>query len=438
MEKTRKNNTPKTPAKKYTPDALTDFARQNAWLTLQDIIQKNKTLDEAFEARCGRLPTRDKAFAYNLIATTLRYGLALDKLLNKLMTKPFPENSPQHLLLRMGLCQLLLTDGVKDHAAIATTVNLAKAHKLMHLSGVFNGVLRTAQRTYKKADIQTSDTLPPWFSERLQHAYGQTKAADLTKALLKPACLDIRCRKGTPPQGTTKLAGLPDGWRLDENTKAADLHQALAEKAYYIQDNAAQWPAFILAKHLKTEGPLLDVCAAPGGKALQLADLTENFVVGADISASRLRIMAENIAHTPRLQLIQADGFMPPFAPNSFSGILLDAPCTATGTLRRHPEVLYLRQPHDILALQKRQRDLLKATTPLLKKNGVLVYAVCSLFAEEGEDQQDWITKNLPLKPLPLQNCPSVFKENQPTANALRLTPLDGTDGFYIALYQKT
>ena len=422
-----------------------DPVRQGVWRALCDVTGKGKTLDDAFASHCSTFADRDRAFAYNLAATTLRYGFGLDKCLQSLMDKPFPTHSSSQQLLRMGLCQLLLSDGVKDHAAIATTVDLAKSGKLGHLSGVLNGVLRNAQRTLKKTDIKPGDTLPPWFFNRLKNAYGIQRAAQLTDAMLVPAAVDMRCRHGTPPAAATKLAHLPDGWRLPDNIKPTDLQQQLADGSVYIQDEAAQWPAFLLAQHMENTlkyTQILDVCAAPGGKTLQLADFTDSHVVGADISAARLAQMGENTAQTQNISRLQADAMTPPFAPETFSGILLDAPCTATGTTRRHPEVMHLRRETDIQALEKQQRNLLKATVPLLQKGGVLVYAVCSLLVEEGEKQHTWIIENLPLSPLVITtkigNLGKDFAQNQPTENALRLTPLDGCDGFYIALYQKT
>lgn len=417
--------------------ASTDPARQTAFLALQDVLQASKTLDDAFETRASSLTPRDRAFAYNLAATTLRHSLALDKRIQPMMKKPFPRNSSQQILLRLGLCQLFLMDGVKDHAAISTTVELAKQNKLAHLSGVINGVLRNSQRKLKRADIAAENPLPAWLWQKLKTHYGH-KADALKDPLLQPAPLDIRCTVDPPPQGAEKLPGLPDGWRLPPDTKPADLQPHLNSGSIYIQDAAAQWPGYLLARHLESSGPLLDICAAPGGKTLQLADLTKQQVVGADISGKRLCIMARNTRQRQNIHLCLGDGFRPPFPDGIFAGILVDAPCTATGTLRRHPEVMHLRSEKDLRTLQDRQRELVKAMAPLLAEKGILAYAVCSLLAEEGEAQDRWIRDNTDLRPLAIKDLPVAFRMNQPTENALRLTPLDGMDGFYIALYQKT
>ena len=412
-----------------------DPTRHTAYQCLRAVFTQQTTLEQAFEVNARTLAGRDRAFAYTLAITATRYALALDALTAKLMQKPFPDGSAAQQLLRIGACQLLLLDGVKDHAAISSTVDMAKAYNLGKISGVINGVLRNIQRKFTKQDIRTLDAIPRWLKTRLEKTYPNPAA--LAEAMLSQALADLRLRKGDAPEGATPLKGLPDGWQLPEGMLPQSLEARLARNDIYIQDGGAQWPAHILINHLREEGPLLDLCAAPGGKTLQLADHADRFTLAADRSESRTRTMTSNLAGTQNVGTCIMDGRTPPLHENTFAGILLDAPCTATGTTRRHPEVMHLRLEKDIQALTFLQPEMLKKAAPLLKKGGVLMYAVCSLLVEEGEDQNKWITDNLPLKPLKITGLPAKFARNQPTENALRLTPLDGTDGFYMALYQK-
>ena len=412
-----------------------DPARHTAYQCLRAVFTQQITLEQAFEANAKPLQGRDRAFAYTLAITTLRYALALDKISSKLMQKPFAEGSAAQQLLRLGACQLLLLDGVKDHAAISSTVDMAKAYNLGKISGVINGVLRNIQRKFKPEDIRPLDAVPGWLAARIKKTCPDPDV--LAQAMLSQPPADIRLRKGEAPQGATQIEGLPDGWRLPENTLPKDLETRLNKNEIYIQDSGAQWPATILLNHLASDGPLLDLCAAPGGKTLQLADHSDRLTIAADRSAARTLTMTSNLAQTKNVAPCLMDARTPPYSDETFAGILLDAPCTATGTTRRHPEVMHLRREEDIKALTFLQREMLKSTAPLLKKGGVLVYAVCSLLDEEGEAQNKWAAENLPLKPLPVSGLPARFSENQPTQNALRLTPLGGTDGFYMALYQK-
>ncbi len=419
------------------PEIKTDTARQAALDCLRDVFNKKVILDVAFTQHGADLNPRDKAFAYTLTMGVIRFALGLDKQIAPMMQTPFPNNSDQQNILRMGLYQLFMMDGVKDHAAISATVDLTRANKLPHLSGVINGVLRNAQRNLKDQAILAEDCLPNWLRQKLSSDYGKESTHALASGMLSQACLDFRQRNGDAPQDATPLEGLTDGWRLPADTTATTL-EGIQTGDVYIQDMAAQWPATLLLNNLKTDGVVLDMCAAPGGKTLQLLD-GDKSVVAADRGFKRLRRLKENLSKTGKTaMLLAADGLKPSFADGSFAGILLDAPCSATGTTRRHPEVMHLRTTQDVIALQKLQQEMLTKSAALLKKGGVLVYAVCSLLHDEGEKQDLWALENLPLKPVALNNLPADIEPAKIASHCLRLTPTMGCDGFFIAIYSKS
>lgn len=425
--------------------------RYGVFQVLKSVFIGKETLDAAFtqhkdhfketdDARQG--DGRNLAFAYTLAAGIIRTALFLDGVSHQHLKKPFPPESNGNLILRMGIYQLLFMDGVKDHAAISTTVDLTKQTRLPHLSGVINAVLRQIQRQVAAGTPPEFDAemcLPNWIQKELDTDYGTENVSLLAGYMLEQAPVDIRLYQDTPPENAAPLEGLHKAYRLPENTHASSL-EGLNTGGLYIQDMAAQWPATLLAKALEAkslDGPVVDMCAAPGGKTLQLLDLLKNPIYAADINPRRLRKLAQNLAHMPRQPLtVACDGYTPPFAENSLAGLLLDAPCTATGTSRRHPEVIHLRQPADLDHLCAAQQNMLTAAAKALQPGGVLVYAVCSLFHKEGEAQDAWARKNLPLKPLGF-DVPAALKTAHTQPHALRFTPEHGCDGFYVACYEK-
>lgn len=418
------------------PQTQGDPTRLMVLRVLHDIFAKKQTLEAAFGAHKANLNPRDMAFAYMLAAGVLRAALFLDACSRTYLKKPFPRESVENIILRMGLYQLLFMDGVKDHAAISTTVDLAKAAKVGHLAGVINAVLRQTQRA-DTPNFNAEDCLPHWFKAELK-AYGDTFPA-LAYSMLEQAAVDVRTYGSPPPEGSIPLVGLKNAYRLPEGTIASGL-EGLNTGGVYIQDMAAQWPATILAASVLAKNicaPVVDMCAAPGGKTLQLLDLLPNDILAVDVNHKRLKRLIENAAHLPRQPLTFAgDGLNPSLKEKTFGGVLLDAPCTATGTTRRHPEVLHLRQAADLEYLCDLQQKMLEKSAELLVSGGVLVYAVCSLFEKEGEAQNAWALKNLPLKPLAF-DVPEPLKAAKLSPHTLRLTPQNGCDGFYIACYEK-
>ncbi len=440
----QKRHPHRTHSKTHTPKGG-DSVRNGVFQVLKTVFKGKQTLDVAFTQYKnnfgGADESRNLAFAYTLAAGTLRTALFLDGLSHQHLKKPFEADSDQNIILRIGIYQLLFMDGVKDHAAISTTVDMMKHNRLHHLSGVTNAVLRQIQRKNAEHPIELAADmcLPSWIQKEFSADYGDENVDVLAGYMLEQAPVDIRVYQGATPEGSVALDGLEKAYRLPDGTHASSI-EGLNTGGVYIQDMAAQWPASLLAKLIKAKklnGPVVDMCAAPGGKTLQLLDLLENPIYAADLNPRRLQKLGENLAHIPRKPFtVACNGYTPPFAENSIAGLLLDAPCTATGTSRRHPEVIHLRQPADLEHLQAAQRKILEQAAMVLQPGGVLVYAVCSLFHKEGEAQDAWALENLALKPLAF-DVPTALKTAHTKAHTLRLTPEHGCDGFYIACYEK-
>ena len=384
---------------------MTDPTRLAAFDLLSAVLDKRRTLDEALAA-LPAIDPRDKAAAHRLAAAVLRRAGTLDAALEPFLRKAPPD--PVRHILRIGAAALLLLD-TPPHAAVATAVDLARARGLAPFTGLINAVLRKlTPAALDGLDSPRLDT-PPW----LWASWGREARAIATAHQLE-APLDLTLKPGAeaPPGGEP----LPTGsWRYPPGTRVADL-PGFAEGNFWVQDAAAALPALLLAPQPGER--IADLCAAPGGKTAQLSAAgAEVFAV--EQSPARLVRLRENLA---RLNLsatiIQGDATT--WQPEALlDAVLLDAPCTATGTIRRHPEVAHLRRPRDVVAMAEQQSRLLAAATAMLKPGGRLVYAVCSLQPEEGPAQFA-----AALATLPLTSDPEGW---------LRTTPAQGMDGFFIA-----
>ncbi len=358
---------PLMPAASTQPDPT----RDGAFDLLQAVLVRHRPLEEALEA----LPpseARDRAAAHRLAAAVLRRAGSLDAVVEPFLRRATPDAVRQ--ILRLGAAGLLLLD-TPAHAAVATAVALARARGLAPFTGLVNAVLRRVAEAGAGAlaelDGPRLDT-PAW----LWSSWGADARA-IAAGHGMEAPLDLTVRGAPPPEGVV----LPTGAvRYPAGTRVMDL-PGYDTGAFWVQDAAAALPAQLLAA--RPGERVADLCAAPGGKAAQLA-ATGAELFALDRDPHRIARLRENLA---RLQLaatvVQADAltWQPP-AP--MDAVLLDAPCSATGTIRRHPDVPHLKRPSDVAALVEQQRALLATAARLLRPGGRLVYAVCSLQPEEG------------------------------------------------------
>jgi 16S rRNA (cytosine967-C5)-methyltransferase len=352
---------------------MSDPTRDAAFALLSSVFDRHRPLEDALDALASIEP-RDRAAAHRLAATVLRRAGTLDAVLEPFLKKAPPD--PVRHILRIGAAGALLL-ATPAHAAVATAVALARSHGLAPFAGVVNAVLRRVTEAGPAAldslDSPRLDT-PAW----LWSAWGADARA-IALAHQTEAPLDITLRPGaTAPEGGELL---PTGSvRYPAGTRVAEL-AGYNEGAFWVQDAAAALPARLLA--VQAGERVADLCAAPGGKTAQLA------AAGASVTAverdpARLARLEENLRRLNlTVDIVQADAAE--WHPGEqFDAVLLDAPCSATGTIRRHPDVPHLKRPRDIAALAAGQDRLLAAACAMLRPGGRLIYAVCSLQPEEG------------------------------------------------------
>ena len=415
------------------PAAASDPTRGVAFDILVAVTERRRPLEEALDgadpAGSG-VPARDRAAAHRLAATVLRRMGTLDAVLEPFLAKAPPPRV--RLALMMGAAQLLFLD-TPPHAAVGTVVSLVRERGLAPFAGLVNAVLRRVAGAGTAAldglDGPRLD-VPAW----LWSSWGRD-ARPIAEALGREAPLDLTLAPGAAMPENALL--LPTGSvRLPAGTRVAEL-PGYEDGAFWVQDAAAALPARLLAP-LPGER-IADLCAAPGGKTAQLA------AAGARVSAierdsGRLHRLRQNLS---RLRLetetIEADaGLWRPSEP--LDAVLLDAPCSATGTVRRHPDVLRLKRAADLGPLVDGQERLLAAAAGMLRPGGRLVYAVCSLQPEEGPQraeaairfglQPDPFTPD-ELSALPEARTPEGWLRTHPGLWAER----GGMDGFFVARF---
>jgi len=378
-----------TPLKKPLADTGAGFeARRLAWTAVAETLRRRMALDDLFDELAGRagLEGRDEALARAIAVVTFRRLGTLRHAVRSRLDKGLPKDRGLLELLLVGAAQILFLD-VPDHAAVDTAVGLARAEpQLRHAAGLVNAVLRRISRE-RDAILSEADPwvdTPDWLRERWTDAYGEEQARAIAEAHRTTPAVDLSV-KDDPDAWAERLNALllPTGsLRLRERTPIRDL-PGFAEGAWWVQDAAAALPARLLAPQAGER--IADLCAAPGGKTAQIAAAGAE-VLAVDRSARRLARVEENLA---RLGLKAETRAMDALAleEGPFDAILLDAPCSATGPVRRHPDVAWTKAAEDVTKLADLQERLLDKAASLLKPGGRLVFCTCSLEPEEGDRQ---------------------------------------------------
>jgi 16S rRNA (cytosine967-C5)-methyltransferase len=403
---------------------MADPTREAAYALLTAVFERRRTLEDALNA-LPAMDARDRSAGHRLAAAVLRRAGTLDAVLEPLMRKAPPD--PVRDVLRIGAAGLLLLD-MPPHAAVGTAVALARTVGLAPFSGLVNAVLRKVA-TGGVAVLETLDSprldTPAW----LWASWGADARA-IAEAHQHEAPLDLTLAPGIEvPEGAMPL---PTGSvRYPAGTHVGAI-PGFAEGRLWVQDAAAALPAMLLAP--RPGERIADLCAAPGGKTAQLA------AAGAQVTAverdpARLARLAENLTRWRlNVELVLADvlAWTPPAL---FDAVLLDAPCSATGTIRRHPDVPHLKRPRDIKLLSEAQDKLIAAAARLLRPGGRLIYAVCSLQPEEGAPRL--AAANLRVTPILPEELPGL-PEAITADGLLRTHPgmwadRGGMDGFFAA-----
>ncbi|WP_416899791.1 MAG: RsmB/NOP family class I SAM-dependent RNA methyltransferase [Minwuia sp.] len=362
-------------------------ARAAALDALGRILDRGQALDEALDAVAKPLEARERAFCRAIVLASLRHKGSIEFLMARYLSRPLPKSGrTAHLALLSGAAQLLFV-GSPPHAVVNEQVGLLPGNSKFR--GVVNAILRrfdNAGRTAMADPKVRQRDLPGWLWQRWKAAYGAERTMAIGTSLSEDGVpLDLTVRADADGWAE-RLGGvaLPTGSvRLRDSGNVADL-DGYDDGAWWVQDAAAALPARLLGDVRGLR--VLDACAAPGGKTAQLASAGA-LVTALDRSAGRLTRLSENLARLG-LAAETAIADLREFAPTEpFDAILLDAPCTATGTLRRHPDIGWNRSESDVAALAKLQGELLDAAAGMIRPGGTLVYCTCSMEPEEGEDQ---------------------------------------------------
>ena len=367
-------------------------ARVAAARAIMEAVREARPLDERLAAdlslRDARLDPRDLALARSIATVALRRLGTIRKALAQKLDKGIPKRSGMlEWTLVAGAAQILFLDA-PDHAAVDIAVRATRADGASApFAGLVNAVLRGVARD-RETVLSVSDPLdddtPPWLAARWRDTFGESTARAIAAAHRCEPTLDVSV-KSDPEAWAEKLGGivLPTGSvRLDTHKPIVEL-DGYAEGEWWVQDAAAALPARLIEVQAGTR--VVDLCAAPGGKSAELAAAGAK-VTTVDRSAERLKVLAQNFERLRlRSEIVVADALA--FEAPLFDAALIDAPCSATGTIRRHPDVAWTKRASDLAVLVKLQAKLLDKAITLTRPGGVIVYCTCSLEPEEGEAQ---------------------------------------------------
>ena len=422
------------------------YTRKKAIEILVKILENNKPLDNAFEestkksSHFSKLISEDKSFCRLIISTTLRNLISIDYLLTKFLSKPLNKTPLKVLMiLRINVAQSFFLK-TPDHAVVNTSVELSgKKWK-----GLVNGVSREILRNKDKAKkyLNESDKVPNWLLKRWKRDWSKNYK-DIFKGHLNlnpPIDLYV---KNNANYWARKLNGKKLGNNcvrlftpgLITNLEGYELGE------WWIQDYSSQIPVSLL--EIQNNDDVLDLCAAPGGKTAQLISLGAK-VTSIDNNKKRLFRLEQNLKRLNYKAIIRNKDIRNFSTQKPWSKIILDAPCSSTGTLRKNPEIMHQKEERDIVSLSKLQSDLLDAAWDLLKEDGTLIYCTCSLEKEEGENQIENFIKRKKNSLLDEINTSEIDKRlNVSDQNKwLRIFPNSlnyegGNDGFFIARIKK-
>lgn len=410
-------------------------ARRAALRLLDAVTRRGEPLEIAFHAATQGLPDRaDRALAHAIAAEVLRWAVPLDRLIDGATERPLPEDAKARMVLRLALAQLLVL-GTPDHAAVATALPLVDGGPRRLVHGVLGSLIRSG------ANLPALPELPPETEARWREQWGEEMVLAARRAWAMRAPIDLTLADpGRTVEWTERLGGvslLPGHVRLPADSAVTAL-PGFGEGAWWVQDLAASLPARLAGAGQGRSA--IDLCAAPGGKAMQLAAAGWR-VTAVDKSAKRLGRMEENLARTGlTATVIAADALQwRPDTPADL--VLLDAPCSATGIFRRHPDVLHRVGERQIAEMAALQAEMLDHAASMVAPGGLLIYATCSLERAEGEDQvAAFLQGNLVFRP-ETGAIPPIFPGTE-AGGCLRTLPsmledAGRLDGFCIAALRR-
>lgn len=434
-------------------------ARLAAFNILRRVEEEGAFASVLLAAVDEEMRAEDRALCYELVMGCLRWQLWLDKLIEHYAGRAAEGlDAPVRRALRLGLYQLRFLTRIPASAVVNESVNLAYAARVRSAAPFVNAVLRRATRepdyepsasiTEPLARISIETSHPVWLIERWAKAFGLDEATRLAHANNEAPPVAFRLtgvRPGAEVLEELKADGAalvpstvaPDAWRIEG--AGARLRELARRGEVYLQDEASQLVAHVL--DAQDGERVLDACAAPGSKTTHIASLSPNLklLVAGDIHAHRLRTVRETCARLS-IKLVQLAAYdataAVPFVERAFDRVLVDAPCTGTGTLRRNPEIRWRISPRDVRELAARQQRILKNAARMVATGGRLVYSTCSVEPEENEAVvAAFLRESDDFRPLPL-NVPAALQSEQGT-RARTWPQRDGADGFFIVAFER-
>lgn len=409
-----------------------------------NVVDKGQSLSEELPDFQLKAEVKDKALLQELCFGVLRYLPELENDVRQFIDKPLKgKQRVFHFLMLVGVYQIKYMR-IPDHAALSETVNACKPLKNTHLKGLVNAVLRSFQRAQTNNESQSTlpepiaFNHPSWFINKVKAAYPEQWQNILVANLARPPMwLRVNQQHNSVAQYQQKLAQLDIEISQQDKTSGAllltnpiDVNKLpqFSDGHVSVQDAAAQQAAVILQAQAGER--ILDCCAAPGGKTCHMLELEPSLEMTAiDVEAHRLSRVQENLQ---RLQLdahlIAGDATQPDtwWDGKLYDRILLDAPCSATGVIRRHPDIKWLRKADDIEKLSALQQQILKNIWPLLKSGGTLLYATCSILPQENDQQIEQFLAN--------NSDATLVKINDSDQIGWQILPSEqNMDGFYYA-----
>lgn len=430
--------------------------REKVAQILTDIEKDDTYLQLALKKELDTLEAKDKGFANELIYGTIKWRLRLDYVLDQFSKTPVKKMKPfVRQLMRMSVYQILFLDKVPASAAINEAVKIMHKRKMSNLSGFVNGVLRNIDRnkleiTYPNLSVYYS--IPEWIITRWMKYYGEMETKAICESLSQRArvCIRINTLKITKDKVKALLSEegitvLEEGF-LPESLyihAPSGIHHSPSFKAglWTVQDESAMLVGHVLGPEKGDE--ILDVCSAPGGKTVHLAELMQNegHIIGADIHEHKIELIEKNAKRLGasivegRLQdgmLINEDW------KEKFDKILLDAPCSGLGIIKRKPDIRYAKDETAIRDINNIQRKLLKNAINYLKKDGILVYSTCTLTQEENQNMVEYaLSLGLQLDAIPY-DMPACLKPYIKDNAYIEILPhVTDTDGFFMARFRK-
>lgn len=433
---------------------------------LMDIMENgafcDKCIHNAFDQH--ELERRDKGFIMRLVEGTVERCIELDYIINQFSKVKVKKMKPViRNILRMSVYQIFYMEQVPDSAACNEAVKLTVKRKLQNLKGFVNGVLRNIVRnkdaiTYpKKGTIEylcIQYSMPEWIVKQFADAYGLEDSEEILQSFMKEkGCISVRCttsryttdvvRKTLEEQGVLveKGALLDNALILKEYSNLTGL-KAFQKGMFQVQDESSMLVGAIAG--VKPDDTVIDVCAAPGGKTLHMADILRGSgqVISADLTADKTKLIRENSNRLgyQNITVVENDALIYREEWKDKADVLIaDLPCSGLGVIGKKCDIKYKTKKEDIDALAQIQRQILKVVSTYVKKGGRLLFSTCTIAARENEENVAWIEENLPFHLISIEeNLPDVLKGKTGDKGYLQVLPqMAGTDGFFLSCFEK-